>query len=159
MAVEPHSLAWVAGQRGPDRSGDSWCELLAHWPCVERVITDAGKGRERLVEAAAKADAKVAQRQQSGRDARGVARQAWLAWHKAEHVFDETVLAEAIAEQVAVALGLFRPEGDFNDRQWAQAQTLVWRKSLQSLSNFSRIELLMSVHTFLSSKRVKTLVK
>ena len=57
-------------------------------------------------------------------------------------MFDETVLAEAIAEQVAVALGLFRPEGDLNDRQWAQAQTLVWRKSLQSLSNFSRIGLL-----------------
>jgi hypothetical protein len=27
MAVEPHSMAWVAGQRGPDRSGESWCAL------------------------------------------------------------------------------------------------------------------------------------
>ena len=27
MAVEPHSMAWVAGQRGPDRSGESWCTL------------------------------------------------------------------------------------------------------------------------------------
>jgi hypothetical protein len=24
MAVEPHSMAWMAGQRGPERSGDSW---------------------------------------------------------------------------------------------------------------------------------------
>jgi len=49
MAVEPHSMAWVAGQRGPDRSGESWCKLLAHWSCVERVIADAGKELERGV--------------------------------------------------------------------------------------------------------------
>jgi len=59
MAVEPHSMAWVAGQRGPDRSGESWCTLLAHWPWVERVIADAGKGLERgvkLAQAARKAE-------------------------------------------------------------------------------------------------------
>jgi hypothetical protein len=55
MAVEPHSMAWVAGQRGPDRSGESWCRLLAHWPYVERVIADAGKGLERGVKLAQEA--------------------------------------------------------------------------------------------------------
>ena len=49
MAVEPHSMAWMAGQRGPDRSGESWCALLTHWPCVEHVVTDAGTGLERGV--------------------------------------------------------------------------------------------------------------
>jgi hypothetical protein len=49
MAVEPHSMAWMAGQRGPDRSGERWCALVAKWPSVERVITDAGKGLERGV--------------------------------------------------------------------------------------------------------------
>jgi hypothetical protein len=44
MAVEPHSMTWMAGQRGPDRSGESWCQVLAKWPCVTRVVTDAGKG-------------------------------------------------------------------------------------------------------------------
>lgn len=164
MAVEPHSLAWVAGQRGPDRSGSSWCNLLSMWPRVERVITDAGTGlergvklvnaaraaagqpiamgldvfhtqhelqrvlhcqwrrAERLLETAAQSDAKVAQNKQRGRDARGVAQQAWRAWRQAERVFDEVVLAEAAAEQIAIALGLFRPEGALNDRQWAQAQ-------------------------------------
>ena len=43
MAVEPHSMAWVAGQRGPDRSGESWYKVLANWPCVTRVVIDAGK--------------------------------------------------------------------------------------------------------------------
>lgn len=52
MAVEPHSMTWVAGQRGPDRTGESWCQVLANWPCVTRVVTDAGKGLERGVKLA-----------------------------------------------------------------------------------------------------------
>ena len=31
-ASEPHSMAWLAGQRGPDRSGESWCEVSSRWP-------------------------------------------------------------------------------------------------------------------------------
>src|SRR5947207_1042921 len=57
MVVEPHSMAWVAGQRGPDRSGESWCEVLMNWPCVVRVITDAGKGLARGVKLANEARA------------------------------------------------------------------------------------------------------
>jgi hypothetical protein len=180
MAVEPHSMAWVAGQRGPDRSGASWCEVLAHWPCVERVIADAGKGLERGVklaneartaatqspesvaatpiemgldvfhtqrelqrlvhrkwkraerqlDAAAQADDKVEQNKQCGRDARGVARQAWCAWCKAERFFDEAVHAEAAADRIETALALFRPEGGLSDRQWAQAQLCNATKEL-----------------------------
>jgi hypothetical protein len=32
MGVEPISWAWLAGQRGPDRSGESWCEVIEQWP-------------------------------------------------------------------------------------------------------------------------------
>jgi len=32
MGVEPHSRAWVAEQRGPSRSGESWCARVAKWP-------------------------------------------------------------------------------------------------------------------------------
>lgn len=168
MGVEPHSMAWVAGQRGPDRSGESWCELVAKWPSVEHVLADAGKGlergvklanearaaeahasavarpiqmgldvfhtqrelqrvvhghwrrAERLLDAAAQADAKVAQSHQRGRDARGVAKQAWWAWRKAEQRFDAAVHAEAAAARIEMALALFRPEGCLSDRQWAQ---------------------------------------
>src|SRR4029453_9979967 len=52
MAIEPHSMAWMAGQRGPDRSGESWCEVLTHWPCLEHVIADGGQGLERGVKLA-----------------------------------------------------------------------------------------------------------
>jgi hypothetical protein len=47
VAVEPHSLAWVAGQRGPDRTGDRWYQLLRQWPGVARVVSDAGTGLAR----------------------------------------------------------------------------------------------------------------
>ena len=49
VAVEPHSMAWVAGQRGPDRTGDSWCQLLRQWPGLQRVVSDAGTGLARGV--------------------------------------------------------------------------------------------------------------
>lgn len=52
MAVEPASMAWVAGQRGPDRTGDSWSEVITRWPCLEHVLADGGKGLERGVKLA-----------------------------------------------------------------------------------------------------------
>jgi hypothetical protein len=64
MAVEPHSMAWVAGQRGPDRSGESWCQVLANWPWVTRVVTDAGKGLERGVKLAKEARRTAAEGQE-----------------------------------------------------------------------------------------------
>jgi hypothetical protein len=52
MAIEPNSMAWMAGQRGPDRSGESWREVITHWPCLEHVIADGGQGLERGVKLA-----------------------------------------------------------------------------------------------------------
>src|SRR4029453_4550190 len=49
MAIEPNSMAWMAGQRGPDRSGESWHEVITHWPCLEHVIADGGQGLARGV--------------------------------------------------------------------------------------------------------------
>ncbi len=40
-------MTWVAGQRGPDRTGESWCGLLQLWPSLERVVSDAGTGLAR----------------------------------------------------------------------------------------------------------------
>jgi hypothetical protein len=51
-AIEPHSMAWMAGQRGPDRRGESWCEVITNWPCLEHVIADGGQGLERGVKLA-----------------------------------------------------------------------------------------------------------
>lgn len=52
MAVEPVSLAWLAGQQGPDRTGESWCGVIEQWPCLEQVVADGGSGLERGVKLA-----------------------------------------------------------------------------------------------------------
>lgn len=52
MAVEPMSLAWLAGQRGPDRTGASWCAVIEKWPSLEHVIADGGTGLEKGVQLA-----------------------------------------------------------------------------------------------------------
>jgi hypothetical protein len=52
MAIEPHSRAWMAGQRGPDRRGESWCAVMTHWPCLAHSIAAGGQGLERGVKRA-----------------------------------------------------------------------------------------------------------
>lgn len=52
MAIEPNSMAWMAGQRGPDRRGESWREVITNWPCLEHVIADGGQGLARGVKLA-----------------------------------------------------------------------------------------------------------
>ena len=52
MGVEPISLAWLAGQRGPDRSGERWSKVIEQWPNLEHVIADRGTGLEKGVKLA-----------------------------------------------------------------------------------------------------------
>lgn len=52
MAVEPVSLAWLAGQRGPDRTGASGCAVIENGPDLEHVVADGGSGLERGVKLA-----------------------------------------------------------------------------------------------------------
>ena len=52
MAVEPVSLSWMAAQRGPDRTGESWEKVVAQWPRLEHVIADGGQGLARGVKLA-----------------------------------------------------------------------------------------------------------
>src|SRR4030095_5928440 len=52
MAIEPHSMAWMAGQRGPDRRGERWCEVITKWRSLEHVVADGGQGLERGVKLA-----------------------------------------------------------------------------------------------------------
>jgi hypothetical protein len=54
MAVEPVSLAWLAGQRGPDRTGASWRKVIEQWPSLEHVVADGGTGLEKGVKLANK---------------------------------------------------------------------------------------------------------
>lgn len=65
MGIEPDSLVWVAGQRGPDRSGESWRQVIEHWPCLEHVIADGGTGLERGVKLANESRSALAQESES----------------------------------------------------------------------------------------------
>jgi len=96
MAIEPQSMAWMAGQRGPDRSGESWCEVLTHWPCLEHVIADGGQGLARGVKLA-----------NAARGAQGAA-------------------AETISRQaMTMGLDVFHTQRELErvlQRQWTQAE-------------------------------------
>jgi hypothetical protein len=50
IGVEPHSLAWLVGQRGPDRTGETWCQALAPWPQLTYAVVDGGSGLRRGLE-------------------------------------------------------------------------------------------------------------
>jgi hypothetical protein len=90
---------------------------------LQRGVHGQWRRAERLLEAAAQAAATRVQSQQRGRDARGVAKQAWWAWRKAEQRCDAAVQAEAAAARLETALALFRPDGCLSDRQWAQGHS------------------------------------
>ena len=47
IGVEPHSLAWLLGQRGPDRTGETWCQALLPWSRLTDVVIDGGSGLRR----------------------------------------------------------------------------------------------------------------
>jgi hypothetical protein len=174
MAVEPHSLAWVTGQRALDRSGETWDKALAAWPQLEDVAADGGTGIERGLQLArdqrqqaalGRADGHQARpiharldvfhiRRDGARAMRGAWGRAEALWEEAEKVerakrrFDrrgtdqrefnkakvDKPWAEAEAAFVDVcrqerawaravaALSVWRPDGQLNDREWAQAE-------------------------------------
>jgi len=100
MAIEPHSMAWMAGQLGPDRRGESWCEVITHWPSLEHIIADGGQGRY----------------------PRGVSGVAGRAWRKAERLVDQAGNAQEAVQQITAALAWFDAQGRLYCRQTAQAQ-------------------------------------
>jgi hypothetical protein len=77
---------------------------------------------ERLWEQAEAASRRVAQAQQQGQDARGVAAVARAAWTKAEAAFQQYEQSEAGWTIAHAALRVFRPDGQLNDRSWARQQ-------------------------------------
>src|SRR5215472_16615616 len=86
---------------------------------ARRVLGQLGSRVERLWEQAEAADRAVAQAQRQGRDARGLAQQASVAWKKAEAAFRRDEEGAAAWKRTEPALSLFRPDGQLNDRSWA----------------------------------------
>jgi hypothetical protein len=73
-------------------------------------------------EQAEAADRAVEQAQRQGLDARGLAGRARAGWKKVAAVFQRYEDGEAAWNRAEPALSIFRPDGQLNDRSWAQAQ-------------------------------------
>jgi hypothetical protein len=89
---------------------------------ARRVLGQLWNRVERTWEQAEAADRAVKQAQRQGRDARGLALQARAAWKKTEAAFQRHEVGEASWKRAEPALSVFRPDGQLNDRSWAQAQ-------------------------------------
>jgi hypothetical protein len=98
---------------------------------LERVVQRLWNRVERQIEAAVKADAKLAQAKRRGQDPRGVAGHAGRAWRKAERLVDEAVQAQEAVEQINEALGWFDASGHLSTREQAQEQRNEATRQLQ----------------------------
>ena len=137
MAIEPNSMAWMAGQRGPDRRGESWCAVITNWPCLEHVIADGGQGLERGVKLA------NAARCMQGKAAQTVATQAMTMgldvfhtrrelerviqrqWKHAERQLDTASQADAKVERYKRQGRDPRGVSGAAGRAWRKAERLV----------------------------------
>jgi hypothetical protein len=89
---------------------------------AHRVLSTLWSRVERLWDQAEAAGRVVAQAQRQGRDARGLAQRARAAWKTAEAAFQRYEQGEAALKRAEPALSVSRPDGQLNDRSWAQAQ-------------------------------------
>jgi hypothetical protein len=112
---------------------------------AQRVLRQSWSQVERLWEQAEIASRRVEPSQQQGRDARGAAVAARHAWKKAEAAFAQYERSEAGWKIAHGALGVFRPEGDLNDRAWAEQQIatalpLLSGRAWSKVRNFLRTQ-------------------
>jgi hypothetical protein len=89
---------------------------------ARRVLKLLWNRLERTWEQAESASRAADWARRQGRDGRGPARTARAAWKKAEAAFHRYEQSETAWHRAAAALGVFRPDGQLNDRSWAQAQ-------------------------------------
>jgi len=135
MGVEPLSLGWLAGQRGPDRSGESWCEVIEAWPNLEHVIADGGQGLERGVKLANEARSHAQEPETPGpapitmgldvfHTERELERVLQRVWNRVERQIETAVKADAKLSQVKRRGQDRRGAAGCAGRAWGQAERL-----------------------------------
>lgn len=93
---------------------------------------------ERAWHQAEAADRALKRARWEGRSERKLARQRGEAWSKAVAAFKSYEKIEAVWKRVATALDLFRPDGQLNDRAWAQEQ-VAWGLPRLKGSDWSKV--------------------
>jgi hypothetical protein len=99
---------------------------------AQRVLRTLWNRVERLWEQAEAATRAVEKAQRLGRDSRGLTTAARGAWNRASITFHEYEKEEAGWKQAELALSVFRPDGQLNDRSWAQGQVALALLQLSS---------------------------
>jgi hypothetical protein len=89
---------------------------------ARRVLRTLWNRVERLWEQALAADRALEQARRQGRDTRSATQRGRIAWKKVEAAFQQYDEAQAAWKRAAPALSLVRPDGQLNDRSWAQEQ-------------------------------------
>jgi tetratricopeptide (TPR) repeat protein len=105
---------------------------------AQRVLRILWSRVERTWEQAEAASRAVEQSRRQGRDARGLARRARAAWKKAEAAFQRYEEGDAAWKCAEAALSLFRPDGELNDRSWAEEQVAAALPGLSG-SDWSKV--------------------
>jgi len=126
---------------------------------ANRVLTTLWNRVERLWEQAEAASRAAAWADRQGRDGRGPARTARYAWKRVTAAFRRYEQAETAWNCAAPALNVFRPDGQLNDRSWAQAQIAAalpglsgpeWSKVRRLLQDEAALTFLDRLHRELS---------
>jgi hypothetical protein len=92
---------------------------------ARRVLSTLWNKVERLWEQAEAASRAVEQARRQGQDARGATHRERLAWDKVSQAFQEYEQGEAGWKRAEPAFNVFRPDGQLNDRSWAQEQVAL----------------------------------
>jgi hypothetical protein len=115
---------------------------------AHRVLRVLWKRVERLWELAEKADRARHRAQRQDRHLSGLTSAANKAWKKATLAFELYEKRAAAWKRVEPALDVFRPDGQLNDRAWAQAQ-VEWALPRLPGKDWSKVRrLLTSVESF-----------
>jgi hypothetical protein len=120
---------------------------------AQRVLRPLWNRVERLWEQAEAATRAVEKAQRLGRDSRGATTAARGAWNRASITFHEYEKEEAGWKQAELALSVFRPDGQLNDRSWAQGQVALalaqlWSQEWSKVRGFLNVEELVTFDRF-----------
>ena len=129
VVVEPHSMAWLAGERTADRTGATWHRVLRPFENAELAVSDAGTGLQKGLRdwnaERQKAEAPVVQCSLDVFHTEKEARPLLAAnWKNAEALWEK---AEAADRKVAE----FRQQGQDSHSPAAAAQ-YAWRKAVEA---------------------------
>jgi hypothetical protein len=138
-------IAAAVSQRAAARRADPAAPPLEHGLDVfhttmeaRRILARHWRRAEAAWENAEGADGELAEAKRQGRDARGPARAAGVAWRRAIAAFEEAQRLESAWGRAAAALELFDADGRLNDRARASAAIAAALKDLTG-SEWSKV--------------------